>query len=188
MALMHSTMMALGTEAPAFTLPDTTSELAPVSLRTHAHGAKATLVMFICNHCPYVVHVKDQLAQLSRDYQPKGVKFVAISSNDVAQYPADAPEKMTEFAKANGFTFPYCYDESQDVARAYDAVCTPDFFVFDQNLRLAYRGRLDESRPGSGKPVTGADMRAAFDKILAGEEVPEGEQVPSAGCSIKWRA
>ena len=187
MALMESTMMALGTEAPDFTLPDAANENAPIHLRTHAQDAKATLVMFICNHCPYVVHVVEQLAALGRDYQPKGVKIVAISSNDIERYPADSPEKMEAFAKTHGFTFPYCYDESQEVARAYDAVCTPDFFVFDGELKLAYRGRLDESRPNSGKPVTGVDMRAALDKIIAGQDVPEADQVPSAGCSIKWK-
>ena len=188
MALMESTMMALGTEAPDFTLPDAANENAPVHLRTHAQGAKATLVMFICNHCPYVVHVVEQLAALGRDYQGEGLRVVAISSNDVERYPADAPEHMAAFAKTHGFTFPYCYDASQEVARAYDAACTPDFFLFDGELRLAYRGRLDESRPGSGKPVTGRDMRAALDRVLAGQSVPESEQVPSAGCSIKWRA
>ena len=187
MALMESTMMALGTEAPDFTLPDAASQNAPVPLRVYTEGAKATLVMFICNHCPYVVHVVEQLAALGRDYQPKGLKLIAISSNDVTRYPQDGPREMAGFAKMHGFTFPYCYDESQEVAKAYDAVCTPDFFLFDADLKLAYRGRLDESRPGSGKPVTGADMRAALDKVLAGESVPEREQVPSAGCSIKWK-
>ena len=187
MALMHSTMMALGTEAPDFHLPDAANENAPIQLHHYATGAEATLVMFICNHCPYVVHVVEQLAQLARDYQPRGLKVVAVSSNDVERYPADAPEKMAAFAKTHGFTFPYCYDASQEVARAYDAVCTPDFFLFDADLELAYRGRLDESRPNSGKPVTGADMRHALDLILAGESVPEERQVPSAGCSIKWR-
>ena len=187
MALAHSHMMALGTEAPDFTRPDTANQLAPVHLRTHTHGARATLVMFICNHCPYVIHVKEQLAALGRDYQGKGVKFVAISSNDVSRYPADSPELMTVFAQENGFGFPYLYDESQEVARAYDAACTPDFFLFDEKLQLAYRGRLDESRPNSGKPVTGVDMREALDKVLAGERISEEQQIPSAGCSIKWK-
>lgn len=185
--MMESTMMALNTEAPDFTLPDVANENAPIQLRLHATGARATLVMFICNHCPYVIHVIDQLTQLARDYQPQGLKVIAISSNDAARYPADGPVEMSAFAKTQGFTFPYCYDESQSVARAYDAACTPDFFLFDANLKLAYRGRLDESRPNSGKPVTGVDMRGALDQILAGESVPESEQVPSAGCSIKWK-
>ena len=188
MALLESTMMALGTEAPDFTLPNTAAELAPVNLRLHSTGARATLVMFICNHCPYVIHVKDQLAQLARDYMPQGLHVLAISSNDVSRYPADAPEQMTAFAKTNGFPFPYLYDETQEVAKAYDAVCTPDFFLFDDELKLAYRGRLDDSRPGNDKPVTGKDMRHALDLILAGKPVPEDLQRPSAGCSIKWRS
>lgn len=188
MALMHSTMMALGTAAPDFSLPDAAAENAPIQLYNYAREADATLVMFVCNHCPYVVHVVEQLAQLARDYQPRGLKVVAISSNDVGAYPADGPEEMAAFAKTHGFTFPYCYDESQDVARAYDAVCTPDFFLFDGELELAYRGRLDESRPKSGTPVTGEDMRRALDLILDGEPVPEEMQIPSAGCSIKWKA
>ena len=188
MALMHSTMMALGTTAPDFALPDAAAENAPVQLHNYVGQAEATLVMFICNHCPYVVHVVEQLTQLARDYQPKGLKVVAVSSNDAEAYPADAPEHMAAFAKTHGFTFPYCYDESQDVARAYDAVCTPDFFLFDGELKLAYRGRLDESRPKSGTPVTGADMRRALDLVLGGGPVPEASQAPSAGCSIKWKA
>ncbi len=181
-------MMALGTPAPDFTLPDAANVNAPVHLSVHATGATATLVMFICNHCPYVIHVVDELVRLAHAYQPKGLKVVAISSNDVERYPADAPDKMAAFAKTHGFTFPYCYDQTQEVAKAYDAVCTPDFFLFDADLELAYRGRLDDSRPKSGTPVTGADMRKALDLILAGEPVPEEMQIPSAGCSIKWKA
>ena len=187
MALMESTMMALGTDAPTFTLPDVANQNAPIELTTYTQEATATLVMFICNHCPYVIHVVEQLAQLGRDYQGKGVKIIAISSNDVSRYPQDGPREMAAFAKTHGFTFPYCYDESQEVAKAYDAVCTPDFFLFDADLKLAYRGRLDESRPNSGKPVTGVDMRAALDKVLAGTPIPERDQIPSAGCSIKWK-
>ena len=180
-------MLPLGTLAPDFTLPDAANVNAPVQLRLHSTGARATLVMFICNHCPYVLHVVDELAAIARDYQPRGLKVIAISSNDIARYPADAPEHMAAFAKTHGFTFPYCYDASQEVARAYDAACTPDFYLFDADLRLAYRGRLDDSRPNSGRPVTGRDLRAALDRTLASEPVPEAEQVPSAGCSIKWK-
>ena len=186
MALALSTMMALGTEAPDFTLPDTANEQAPITLHAYAAGAEATLVMFICNHCPYVIHVIDELVAVAHDYQGRGLRVVAISSNDVDKYPADAPEKMTAFAAERNFTFPYLYDASQEVARAYDAACTPDFFLFDADLKLAYRGRLDASRPGNDEPVTGADLRAALDRVLAGEAIPEDEQVPSAGCSIKW--
>ena len=186
MALALSHMMALGTEAPDFTLPDTAAENAPVNLRTYATGAGATLVTFICNHCPYVIHVVDELVAAARAYQGRGLRVVAISSNDVARYPQDGPAEMAAFAETRGFTFPYVYDESQEVARAYDAACTPDFFLFDADLRLAYRGRLDASRPGNDAPVDGADLRAALDRVLAGEAVPEAEQVPSAGCSIKW--
>ena len=185
MALMLSTMMDLGTEAPDFTLPDTVSGK-DINLHNDAQGAHAALVMFICNHCPYVIHIQEQLAALANDYADKGVKFYAISSNDVSRYPQDGPELMTAFAKTNGFDFPYLYDESQAAARAYDAACTPDFFLFDGDMELAYRGRLDESRPGSGLPVTGTDMRNAIDKILNGESIKEADQKPSAGCSIKW--
>ncbi len=179
--------MALGTPAPDFNLPDAANENAPINLRTYSTGARATLVMFICNHCPYVIHVVEQLAAIGREYQGKGVKVIAISSNDVERYPQDGPIQMAAFAKTHGFTFPYCYDESQEVARAYDAACTPDFFLFDSDLNLSYRGQLDGSRPKSGKPVTGEDLRTALDKVLAGQQIPEADQVPSAGCSIKWK-
>lgn len=180
-------MMDLGTKAPDFTLPDTTKHLAPLNLTSYCSEAKATLVMFICNHCPYVIHVQEELAAIGRDYQSKGVKLIAISSNDVSRYPQDGSELMTAFAKTNGFTFPYLYDESQEIARAYDAACTPDFFLFDKDLKLAYRGRLDDSRPNSGRPVTGVDMRAAIDDVLAGKPIADDRQTPSAGCSIKWK-
>lgn len=185
MAMKLSTMMELGTEAPDFTLPDTVSGK-EINLNDDAQGAHAALVMFICNHCPYVIHVQEELAALANDYTEKGVKFYAISSNDVSRYPMDSPELMTTFAKNNGFNFPYLYDESQEVARAYDAACTPDFFLFDGDMELAYRGRLDESRPNSGLPVTGKDMRNALDKILNGESIKGADQKPSAGCGIKW--
>ncbi|MBA4285001.1 MAG: thioredoxin family protein [Xanthomonadaceae bacterium] len=184
MAQTPSTMLPLGTVAPPFALPDTVSG-ATVSFE-QIRSAQATVVMFICNHCPYVIHVKDELVRLARDYRPRGVAFVAISSNDVEHYPQDAPALMRDFAAASGFSFPYLYDESQNVARAYQAACTPDFFVFDGASKLVYRGQLDDSRPGNGKPATGAAMRAALDALLAGLPVGD-EQIPSVGCNIKWK-
>jgi len=184
MALTESTMLPLGTTAPDFGLPDTISGK-KMSLKEIASG-KATVVMFICNHCPYVIHVNPEIARLSNEYAQKGVSFVAINSNDVENYPADSPDKMRETAEREGYSFPYLYDESQEVAKAYDAACTPDFYVFDGDLKLAYRGRLDASRPNSEVPLTGADLRAALDAILAGTTVPD-KQFPSAGCNIKWK-
>jgi len=184
MALTPSTMLALGTPAPDFSLPDTNGNI--VSLSDFAQ-CEALLVMFICNHCPFVIHVREQLAQLGRDYQAKGVGIVAINSNDVANYPADSPEKMKQDAANAGYTFPYLYDETQGVAKAYRAACTPDFYVFGPGRRLAYRGQLDESRPNSGIPVTGKDLRAALDAVLDGRDVAD-DQLPSMGCNIKWRA
>lgn len=179
-----STMMPLGTPAPAFILPEPltgeTRELEEVK------GERATVIMFICNHCPFVKHVDEQLVSLAKDYQEKGVGFVAISSNDVENYPDDSPEKMAETAKELGYPFPYLYDETQEVAKAYDAACTPDFYIFDKSLTCAYRGQLDDSRPGNDKPVTGKDMRAALDAILAGKPVDPNQQ-PSVGCNIKWK-
>ena len=186
MALTPSNMLALGTTAPDFTLPDTISDkmLSINALR----GEKATVIMFTCNHCPYVLHVNDGIVALAHDYMPLGVGFVAISSNDVAHYPDDAPDKMKTLAAAAGYTFPYLYDASQAVALAYDAACTPDFYVFDAELRLVYRGRIDASRPKMDPPVsvTGADMRAALDAVLNGHDVAE-VQYPSMGCNIKWK-
>jgi peroxiredoxin len=184
MAFTESKMIELGTKAPDFKLPDTVSgkQLSFSDIRSD----RATVVMFTCNHCPYVLHVNPELVRLARDYQKKGVSFVAISSNDVDRYPDDSPEKMTELAKEVGYPFPYLYDETQEVAKAYDAACTPDFYVFDGDDKLAYRGRLDESRPNSGKPLTGKDLRAALDAVLAGKPVPE-PQYPSGGCGIKWK-
>jgi len=184
MALTASTMLHLGTIAPDFSLPDTEGKT--VSLADHA-GAKAYLVMFICNHCPYVKHVAAELARLGRDYLPRGVAVLAINANDPRKYPADSPENMKKEKQAQGYPFPYLFDESQEVARAYAAACTPDFFVFDAAMKLVYRGQLDDSRPNSGRPVTGRDLRAALDAVLAGRSV-SGEQRPSAGCNIKWRA
>lgn len=184
MALIESSMMRLGTPAPDFSLPDTVSDKT-VSLRDLKSDV-ATVIMFICNHCPFVIHVRDQLVQLAKDYQPRGISFVAISANDVVTHPQDGPDKMAELARELGFSFPYLYDETQVVAKAYDATCTPDLFVFDGDLRCAYRGQLDDSRPGNDIPVTGSDLRAALDAILAGQQV-NPVQKPSIGCNIKWK-
>jgi len=183
MVLTPSNMLPLGTRAPAFSLPGVDGTVYSLS---DFKDAKALLVMFICNHCPYVKHVADELARLGRDYQDKGVGIVAINSNNVETHPDDSPEKMQEEVVARGYTFPYLYDESQDVAFAYRAACTPDFFLFDENRTLVYRGQLDDSRPGNDEPVTGADLRAAIDAVLADAPVPE-PQKPSIGCNIKWK-
>jgi len=185
MARTPSTMLPLGTRAPQFTLPDTVSGRT-LSL-AQLMSDKATVVMFICNHCPYVKHVQAELVRLARDYLPRGVAFIAISSNDAQDYPEDAPDRMRDVAQRLGYPFPYLYDESQAVARAYQAACTPDFYVFDRELACVYRGQLDDSRPGSGVPVTGADLRAALDAVLAGRPVA-ADQKPSVGCNIKWKA
>lgn len=185
MARTESTMLPLGTAAPSFRLPDVVSgEL--VSL-DRFRGKKALLVMFICRHCPYVKHVQGELARLGEDYAQKELGMVAISSNDASAYPDDAPESLREMALELGFRFPFCYDESQETARAYDAVCTPDFFLFDESRRLVYRGQLDESRRGSDIPVDGRDLRAAIENVLNGRPV-DPHQKPSIGCSIKWRS
>jgi thiol-disulfide isomerase/thioredoxin len=185
MALTESTMMPLGTLAPAFELPE------PLSGQDRSldelRGEKATLIVFMCNHCPYVRHVIDGVASLAHDYRPKGVSVVAINSNDVANYPEDAPDKMAAWAREKSFGFPYLYDETQAVAKAYRAACTPDFFLFDKNLACVYRGRLDGATPGNKVPVTGADLRAALDALLAGNPVG-ATQKPSMGCNIKWKA
>jgi peroxiredoxin len=183
MVAVNSTMLPLGTKAPDFHLPDTTGNI--VSLEDFK-TSRALVVMFICNHCPYVKHIRTGLVELAREYQPGGVGFVAISSNDVENYPADSPEKMAEEAKSAGYLFPYLYDETQEVAKAYRAACTPDLYVFDQDQRLAYRGQLDDSRPGNNIPVTGKDLRAALDAVLSGKPVPQ-KQKPSIGCNIKWK-
>ncbi|MGF1637951.1 MAG: thioredoxin family protein [Cyclobacteriaceae bacterium] len=185
MARTPSNMMPLGTKAPDFTLYDTVSD-SMKSLKTLQSNV-ATVIMFICNHCPFVKHVDDELVRLAREYQAKGISFIAISSNDVENYPDDAPEKMREKAKELGYPFPYLFDETQEVAKAYDAACTPDFYVFDKEMKCCYRGQLDDSRPKSDTPVTGKDLRAALDNILAGKPVSK-EQVPSLGCNIKWKA
>jgi len=179
-----STMLALGTPAPDFTLRDVISDR-EVSLSDFDESA-ALLVVFLCNHCPYVKHVADTLASLAREYQQRGVAVVGINSNDTLTYPDDAPEKMVEEVRQRGYTFPYLFDETQEVAKEYHAACTPDFYVFDRDGRLAYRGQMDDSRPQSGIPVTGRDLRAALDAVLAGRPAP-AEQKPSLGCNIKWR-
>lgn len=187
MALTESNMLPIGTVAPDFSLTDTISD--KVLSADSLFSDKATVVMFICNHCPYVIHVRDELVRLAHDYEPKDVKFVAISSNDIQKYPQDGPEAMKVFAKESGFTFPYLFDETQEVARAYDAACTPDFYIFDGEKRLLYRGRLDDSRPKveNPKPVTGRDLRVALDGILANQKISE-IQFPSMGCNIKWKS
>jgi peroxiredoxin len=178
-----STMSALGSKAPDFRLPDVTTGK-PVA-RDEVKTDKGLLVMFICRHCPYVKHIQQELARLGRDYAGK-IGIVAISSNDAVAYPDDGPASLKEQAQEVGFTFPYLFDEAQDVARAYDAACTPDFFLYDGSLTLVYRGQLDEARRGNDKPVTGKDMRAALDLVIAGKPVPP-EQMPSIGCNIKWK-
>ena len=183
MARTPSTMLELGTPAPDFALPDFDG-------RRHAladfAGAPALLVVFICEHCPFVRHVRAAFAALAREYQPRGLAVVAINSNDLGAYPQDGPDAMRAEATHLGYVFPYLLDESQAVAKAYHAACTPDFFLFDGARRLAYRGQFDDSRPGNGRPVTGADLRAAVDAVLAGR-APAAEQFPSLGCNIKWR-
>jgi peroxiredoxin len=183
MAATNSTMLPLGTPAPEFRLADTKGKFVSLS---DFHEAPALLVAFICNHCPYVKHIRAGLAQLARDYQRPGVAVVAINSNDVDNYPADSPVKMAEEVATAGYIFPYLYDTTQEVAKAYRAACTPDFFVFDQDQRLVYRGQMDDSRPGNGLAVTARDLRAALDSVLKGEAV-SNQQKASIGCNIKWK-
>lgn len=185
MALTPSQMLPLGTKAPDFSLQDVNSNQM-VSLQ-QLKGESATVIMFICNHCPYVKHVQQQLVKLAQDYQTKNIAFIAISANDVENYPDDAPEKMRDLALQLGYTFPYLYDATQQIAKAYQAACTPDFYIFDKNLLCVYRGQLDDSRPGNGIPVTGNDIRLALDAILANQPV-DANQKPSVGCNIKWKA
>ncbi len=184
MALTPSTMLPLGTTAPDFQLPDTNGKIvSPADFKDKA----ALLLIFMCNHCPYVVHIRDGLAKCARDYAPRGVGIVGINANDVKNYPADSPAKMKDEVKAAGYIFPYLYDETQAVAKAYRAACTPDIFLFDKNRKLVYRGQFDDSRPGNGLPVTGRDLRAALDAVLAGKPVSENQKA-SIGCNIKWKA
>lgn len=183
MVATNSTMLPLGTPAPDFQLPDPSGKAYSLA---DFPGAKALVIAFICNHCPYVKHLRSGLAALGREYQPRGVAIVGISSNDVERYPADSPARMAEEAKAAGYTFPYLVDESQAVAKAYRAACTPDFFVFDGSRRLVYRGQFDDSRPGNNRAVTGRDLRNALEAVLAGRSV-DPHQTPSLGCNIKWK-
>jgi peroxiredoxin len=183
MALTPSTMLPLGTTAPDFKLPDTNGKT--VSLADFK-DKPALLVMFICNHCPYVKHIREGLAKFARDYVARGVGMVGINSNDVANYPEDSPANMAKEVKSAGYVFPYLYDESQAVAKAYRAACTPDIYLFDKNRKLVYRGQFDDSRPGNGIPVTGKDLRAALDAALAGKPVPPNQKA-SMGCNIKWK-
>lgn len=185
MALTPSTMVPLGTPCPTFHLPDVSSGQ-PLSLESFKNK-DVLLVMFLCRHCPYVVHVQAELARIGREYAARGVAVVAISANDAAQYPDDGPVGLRRQASEQGFAFPYLYDDSQAVAKAFGAACTPDFFVYDANRQLVYRGQLDDSRPGNGKPVTGRDLRAALDAALAGRPALEPQR-PSAGCNIKWKS
>ncbi len=183
MALTESTMLPLGTKAPNFHLRDVVSD--NYYTLDDLRSDRATVIMFICNHCPYVIHVNPELVRIAQEYRNKGVSFIAISSNDVENYPEDAPDKMSIVAKVLRYPFPYLYDKYQEVARAYDAACTPDFYVFDGDTRLTYRGRLDDSRPGNDIGLTGVDLRHAIDATLAGETIEP--QHPSMGCGIKWK-
>lgn len=184
MALTPSSMINLGTNAPDFKLMDTVTGKS-YGLKD-IKDSKATVIMFICNHCPYVKHVILELVKLARDYQSKGIAFIAINANDAIAYPDDAPKKMTQLAKQLEFSFPYLYDETQSIAKAYQAACTPDFFIFNKDLVCVYRGQLDGSRPGNKIPVTGKDIRSALDNILQGKPVSPQQQ-PSMGCNIKWK-
>lgn len=183
MALTPSNMLSLGTKAPDFMLYDTVSD--KNIFLSQDKGEKGTVVMFICNHCPFVKHVNEGIVKLANDYMSKGINFIAISSNDVVNYPEDSPELMKENAEKHKFPFVYLYDETQQVAKRYDAACTPDFYIFNEELKLVYRGQLDDSRPNNGIPVTGKDMREALDRLLMGEKISE-DQKPSIGCGIKW--
>jgi peroxiredoxin len=183
MSLTPSNMLPLGTKAPAFDLVDTLSgENLPLK---DLKGENGTVIAFICNHCPFVIHINPELSKVAKDYQATGIQFIAISSNDVENYPQDAPHLMKKKAKSEGYIFPYLYDKTQEVAKAYDAACTPDFYLFDTNLKLVYRGQLDNSRPGNGIPLSGFDLRNAMDALLEGKVI-DTFQKPSIGCNIKW--
>lgn len=184
MARTPSNMLPLGTLAPKFSLVDTIANRT-ISL-TEYKGAKGTVIMFICNHCPFVIHVNPMLVKLANTYQEKGIAFIAISSNDVEKYPQDAPDLMKQVGLKKNYQFPYLYDETQEVAKAYDAACTPDFYLFDSDLKLFYRGQLDDSRPQNGKPLTGKDLMEAMDALLQNKPL-DTVQKPSLGCNIKWK-
>jgi len=179
-----STMLKLGSIAPEFSLPDTHGKTVT---RDTAMGEKGLLMIFMCNHCPYVIHLREELARLGKDYIAKGFGVIAINANDVFTHPDDSPEKMVQEVKDSGYTFPYLYDETQEVAKAYQAACTPYFFLSDEDKKLVYRGQLDSSRPGNNQPVTGEDLRSAMDALLKGESI-SGQQIPSMGCNIKWKS
>ncbi len=183
MAMTPSNMMPLGTTAPVFNLLDTVS--GTVKSLELLKGDKGTVIAFICNHCPFVIHVNPKMTEVANEYIEKGIGFIAISSNDVINYPQDAPHLMKKKAIEEGYTFPYLYDETQEVAKAYDAACTPDFYLFDGNLELVYRGQFDNSRPGNGIPVSGTDLKNAMDALLDGRDIDENQK-PSIGCNIKW--
>ena len=183
MTATSSTMLSLGTSAPKFSLPDTEGNIVSLS---DFEGASALLVIFMCNHCPFVKHILSELVELAKEYQSKGVTVVGINSNDVTNYPDDSPEMMVKLANEAVFSFPYLYDETQEVAKSYHASCTPDFFLFDGEMKLVYRGQMDDSRPGNNIPVTGVDLTAAIEAVIAGSEV-NPEQKPSMGCNIKWK-
>lgn len=183
MAATESNMLPLGTKMPEFKLLDTISN---TQISSNSLNKKAKLVMFICNHCPFVIHVKDELSKIGFDYKDKDVSIVAISSNDIEKYPQDGPDKMKEFANNEKFSFPYLYDETQEVAKSFLAACTPDFYLFNESNELVYRGQLDNSRPNNGIPVTGKDLRNAIEAVL-NSELPDSTQVPSIGCNIKWK-
>ncbi len=185
MAATPSNMLALGTAAPDFKLLDTIS--GKYLTYNDIKGKNGTVIMFICNHCPYVLHVNGEIVKIADEYKEKGIGFAGISANDVENYPQDSPELMPEHARKVGYDFPYLYDETQETAKAYKAACTPDFYVFDNNNRLVYRGRLDESTPKNNEPLTGKDLRKALDWLLEGKMIPDEEQKPSIGCNIKWK-
>ena len=184
MSRTPSNMLSLGTKAPEFSLMDTVTEKT-INLQA-MKGDKGTVIMFICNHCPFVKHVNPEIVNIAAAYQDKGIGFIAISSNDVENYPMDAPNLMKKTAKDEGYTFPYLYDPTQETAKAYDAACTPDFYFFDSKLELVYRGQLDDSRPGNGVPLTGSDLKNALDALLSEMEI-DTHQKPSIGCNIKWK-
>jgi len=184
MAMTPSNMLALGTPAANFLLLDTVSGK-KLSLQ-ELKGQEGTVIMFICNHCPFVIHVNPEISKLGTEYQKKKISFIAISSNDIENYPQDSPELMTQLARQENYTFPYLYDETQEVAKAYNAACTPDFYLFDSNLNLAYRGQLDDSRPGNNIPLSGADLREALDNLLNKKPISKNQK-PSIGCNIKWK-